>query len=270
MFSGFSADEIPFFLQFVLIFLAGLSLGSFATALSYRIPRGIPWALGKGASRSACTTCEHPLSVKDLVPVFSFLWLRGKCRNCKHKITIDYFFTEIAAVFFSFLAWLSLGFSLDLFWAMLAIPFLLALLVIDLKKLILPDQLVFIVLLFGVLRLLQKIYYPGADPEVSQALFISATMGFIFYGGLAALLGFVTGKILRKDALGFGDVKFFAVSGLWLGIGLFPYFLMLSGILGVVFSIFWKMATQNDIFPFGPALIAAFYGLLLFGEFSFG
>ena len=71
-------------------------------------------------------------------------------------------------------------------------------------------------------------------------------------------------KILKKDALGFGDVKFFAAAGIWLGIFQLPAFMMLSGALGILFAIAWKIVKKEDVFPFGPALILGFFALLFF------
>lgn len=90
------------------------------------------------------------------------------------------------------------------------------------------------------------------------------------YAGIVWILGVAVQHILKRDALGFGDVKFFAVAGLWLGAGMLPVFLILSGILGCAFGIFWKKIKQKDIFPFGPALILALYAGILLSAANLG
>ena len=88
-------------------------------------------------------------------------------------------------------------------------------------------------------------------------------MGAIVYGLFVWGLGKIVALTLKKEALGFGDVKLFAVCGLWLGLTNLPIFLILSGILGVVFGFAWSCYKKQQIFPFGPAIIAAFLLILL-------
>ena len=68
--------------------------------------------------------------------------------------------------------------------------------------------------------------------------------------------------ILKRDSLGFGDVKFFIMAGLWLGLSYLPYFLMLSGVFGVLFGFAWQYIKKEKLFPFGPALILSFVFIL--------
>jgi len=140
---------------------------------------------------------------------------------------------------------------------MLALPFLLALFFIDLEKMILPNQLVIIVFCIGLLRLF--FLFPISD-------YVHYILSAFFYGAVIWGLALMTQYILKKEALGFGDVKFFVVSGLWLGFSLLPYFMILSGVLAVAFSLFWSKSGGGSVFPFGPSLIMSFYLLLLFGD----
>ena len=75
-----------------LFFCLGLCLGSFMTALAYRLPRGLNWT----TDRSRCPSCGHTLGVPDLVPLFSWLFLRGKCRHCHTPIPVRYPLIELA------------------------------------------------------------------------------------------------------------------------------------------------------------------------------
>ena len=86
--------------------------------------------------------------------------------------------------------------------------------------------------------------------------------GAVVFGLFAWLLGVAVSKVLKKDALGFGDVKFFMVAGLWLGVLNLANFAILSGFLGVLFGLIWQKSGKGEIFPFGPALIVALFVLL--------
>jgi leader peptidase (prepilin peptidase)/N-methyltransferase len=246
-------------LEMAVMVLTGLVLGSFATALTYREQRGLSWT---GVQRSVCTSCKATLGVRDLVPVFSWLFLKGKCRKCRAPISIRYPLTELGVLIACVVVYGFNDFSPETFFICAAIPFLAALLLIDLEQMILPNRLVLIVGMIGAGRLVFHSVMAGLGAGLHH-IFLPYILGAVVYGGLAWLLGWVTTKILKRDALGFGDVKFFAVAGLWLGISNLGLFCVLSGVLGVIFALIWRLVTKERHFPFGPALIAAFYLLLL-------
>lgn len=243
-------------LELVIVLFIGLALGSFTTALVHRVPRSIPWW---SSQRSECPSCHHTLSVPDLVPVFSWLFSRGKCRYCGQGISRRYPVVELCTAMACFMAYAVYGLTVPAFFIMAAVPFLMALLVIDLDHLILPDQLVLILAVLGLARL---VFIVLTGEWMLASPFV---LGMLVYAAVAWVLGYTMTKILQKDALGFGDVKFFAVAGLWLGMGAFSWFLLLSGVFGVVLGLVWRKIRGEGAFPFGPALIAAFYVLLLFG-----
>ncbi len=257
------------FLEYFIVIFLGLVFGSFSTAMVYRIPRNIPWAFVKtrkdesggvdkslSAYRSACTQCKTPLRFLDLIPVFSWIFLLGKCRHCGTVISARYIGIEFGVVLICVLTYLLVGFSLEMFFLIACVPFLAALLMIDLEHMILPNELVLIVGGIGLLRFLPE--FQGLDVVIP---YIIAALS---YGFFSWFLGWAMTKILKKEALGFGDVKFFAVAGLWLGLSALPWFCMLSGLFGVLFAGGWHLIVKNKLFPFGPALIAALYTLLLF------
>ena len=254
------------FIEYFIVIFSGLVLGSFSTAIVYRIPRNIPWAFAENkkdksegyvsAYRSACTKCKMSLRFLDLIPVFSWIFMRGKCRYCRSDIGIRYIGIELGVLFVCLLTYTLVGFSYELFFLIASVPFLVALLVIDLEHMILPNELVLIVGAIGFLRFLPN--FQGMDIITS---YIIAALSYAFFSWL---LGKAMTKVLKKEALGFGDVKFFAVAGLWLGLPALPWFCILSGMFGVLFAGLWHLIVKNKVFPFGPALIIALYTLLLF------
>lgn len=247
---------IPIHILFFI--LAGLVLGSFATMLIYRTALGISWGL---SARSACPQCRTVLKPRDLVPFFSWLLLKGRCRACGWTIPVHYPLVELGMVCASLGVYAAYGFSTGAFFLLALLPFLAALLVIDLQTLTLPDKLIVAAGVTGVMRLLvEGFVVKSIDPAL---IGINYVLGAFLYGGLAWLLRRVMSAVLKKDVMGIGDIKFFAVAGLWLGLSTLAMFCMASGVLGIVFAIYWQVVKKQRIFPFGPALIASLYVLLL-------
>lgn len=255
-----------FALELIIVIFTGLVFGSFASALIYRVPRNIAWfyqapkdSKKAGACRSACPHCGYTLRVRDLVPVFSWLWLRGQCGQCRAPISPMYPLAELA-VLGGFLS-VYFGFGLD--WPYLAlyllVPVLVALLFVDIEHYILPDGLVLAAGILGALHWGLLWFHALVDERTLINIYLA---GAFVYGVLAWVLGATMSRVLKKEALGFGDVKFFAVAGLWLGVSNLAYFAMLSGVLGVVLGLVWKKAGKGEVFPFGPALIIALFVLL--------
>lgn len=233
----------------------GLCLGSFATALIARIPAGRSWiGSDQGAERSACMHCGHKLGARDLIPLFSWLFLRGRCRYCRRPIGGRYPAIESLTLLICLLVYAAYGWSVATGLLLLAAPFLVAMLVIDLEHMILPNQLQIILYALG----LVFIGVGGGIEAIPPALGAS-----FLYGALAFILARGGAWLFKRDALGMGDVKFFAVAGLWLGSLLLPAFLMLAGVAGVLLGLAWRVIVKSPRFPFGPALILSLLLLLL-------
>jgi leader peptidase (prepilin peptidase) / N-methyltransferase len=242
--------------EIAIVFLLGLILGSFSSALIYRIPLGISWT----SKRSACVTCQKSLGFFDLIPVMSWLINGGKCSACGHKVSARYPILEIAHGVAALVIYAVFGLSLEFWFILTALPILSALLVIDLDHMILPNTLVGILTGLGLVRL----FLPLVMGQGSEWSFVYDHLLAAFaFAGLSWFLGWFLSRILKKDALGFGDVKFFFAAGLWLGLQMMPYFLIASGLLGVAFAIFWKVIWKKDVFPFGPSLIMSLFLLLI-------
>lgn len=251
-------------LQYLGVIISGLALGSFATAMTHRIPRGLSWwsmPEKDKAHRSACPHCKATLRPIDLIPLLSWLSTRGKCRYCAKTIGLAYPLTELGVVLACLGAYMTLGFTPQAFFIMAAIPFLAALLVIDLEHLILPNQLVVIIAAVGLVRLAYKLFLQHSF-SISYAM-TEFVAGAVIYAAFIWGLGWIMTLVLKKEALGFGDVKFFAAAGLWLGLSNLAWFCMGAGLIGVTFGLAWQILRKNKVFPFGPSLIASLYVLLL-------
>ena len=246
---------LPVFLQFLMVGILGLCLGSFATAMSARIPEGRSWIKEKGAAaRSACASCKKTLKILNLIPVFSWLIQRGRCSDCHEKISPAYPLIELSTALIVLSAYAVYGWTSEGLLIILMAPFIVALAGIDLKHYILPNQLILILAILGGLRLL--IQFP-------VDLYLEYIAGALLFALLIFMIGKIVSILLKKDALGFGDVKLFAVCGLWLGLSNLPIFLVLCGGFGVIIGGMWRLISRKQIFPFGPAIIASFLVLLL-------
>ena len=231
----------------------GLVFGSFATMLAHRLAYGGD-VLGR---RSACPSCGTMLTARDLVPLFSWLVARGRCRHCDAPIGWRYPATELACAL-AFLAawWVSGGFGLS--FALLAglAVVLVAMSAVDLAQGWLPDPLQIVA------ALLAPAWRLSAGQDAEGAL-LDMAIGAVVLGdaGLAVRWSF---RMLRgREGFGLGDVKLLAVAGLWLGLAPAPMFLVLGGAGGALLALGWRACGRGAEFPLGPALALALYLLLV-------
>jgi leader peptidase (prepilin peptidase) / N-methyltransferase len=248
------------FYLFVTVFL-GLCLGSFATALSWRLPRGISMTF----ERSKCPKCGRVLGMADLVPVLSWVLMRGRCRSCKAPIGWRYPVIELATLALCLAFYARFGFSPSTLLLFCLAPVVIAAADIDFEHMILPDGLNLSVLLLGVAVLAENALLAGDPPEFILAHGQTALGGMALYGIGALALRQGGMAVLKKEPLGWGDVKFFAASGFWLGTNpeVMAHFLILSGAAGVVIALLWRKFRKEAAFPFGPALLLAFVIMLI-------
>ncbi len=247
--------------EVVIVAAFGLVLGSFATALSYRSSLGISWVV----KRSSCPVCGHVLGVVDLIPLFSWCFSKGSCRYCKSRISASYPLIELLSMILCLAVYSAYGFSVYGLFVMVAIPFLLALFVVDMKHMILPNQLVVVLLFVGFLRLVFFWYVNNFSLDSFVDILVYYVASALIFSFMLWSVGAIVGRILGKDSLGFGDVKFFGVAGLWLGLDLLPLFMIISGGVAIVLAVIWKYLKNSSVFPFGPALISALF-ILLFSQ----
>lgn len=245
-------------------FIFGLCLGSFATAMAWRLPRDISIISekpGKGKKKQAavsrCTHCKTELTLADLVPLFSWLFNLGKCRHCKKPVSPRYPLIELATAGLCVTAYLVFGPTAKALLVMAAAPVLVSLIAIDLEHYIIPDELNIALAVLAAAGLsLEAVAQPDIS-YVQEIGFASLGNGAVAFA-MFFLLRFMFMKIMGREALGFGDVKLFGVMGLWLKVASFPAFLIIAGASGVLLSLLWKPLTGSAEFPFGPSLVLAF------------
>lgn len=273
------AQGLPW-LYLSLIFLFSLMVGSFLNVVIHRLPIMMerdwraeyhdyfseePETLPTTARynlmvpRSACPHCGHAITAIENIPLLSWLWLRGRCRECQAPISARYPLVELltALVSVAVAATLTPGWgvlaALLLTWSLVALTF------IDLDKMFLPDQITLPLLWGGLLFNLLGGFVPLVDAV------IGAMAGYLVLWSLYWSFKLLTGK----EGMGYGDFKLLAALGAWLGWQALPIMLLLSSLVGAVIGITLialRKHHQGNPIPFGPYLAIAGWIALLWGD----
>lgn len=203
-------------LLWIYVFLFGLVIGSFLNVLVYRLPREMPIAHGF----SQCTDCGHRLYPKDLVPLFSYLFLRGRCRYCGAHISFQYPAVELANALLWLLCAGVFGFTPRALAAALLCSCLLTVLLIDWFHQIIPDVMCLAILVCGL-----GLWAAGGGPDLTARL-----IGFVVISVPLLLLALLSGG----RAMGGGDIKLMAALGFCLGWQCTILTTMLGALLGTL------------------------------------
>jgi leader peptidase (prepilin peptidase)/N-methyltransferase len=215
----------------IFIFIFGILIGSFLNVVIYRIPKGESIVFPS----SKCQSCQTPLKWYHNIPIFSWLFLRGKCGFCSEKISIQYPLIELATGIIA----LSLFYKLGLVWQLpltfTVFTLLLALVMIDFKYMEIPDNL-------NLLALALAVITPTFLESLQDAL--------LAVGGMT-LLRYYLSFFINKEAMGEGDIIVAGTMGALLGFPAFLYALFIAAIVALVPSL---LAKETQI-PFVPFLI---------------
>lgn len=242
----------------LLAFAFGTIVGSFLNAVIYRLGREKSAFEG----RSYCPNCKHTLSWRDLVPIFSFLVLSGRCRYCRKAISWQYPLVEIATgilflivVFFNFPNLLAIGYLLVI------VSLLVVIFVYDLLHYIIPDNVVYPAIAFSTAWVILNVVF--GTYTIGQGL-------DYLYSALGAAGFFLLIVLVSKGKwMGVGDIKLAFFMGLVLslpGILVALFFAFFSGaIIGLGLIMAGKRGLKSEI-PFGPFLVSGTFFALFFGE----
>lgn len=239
----------------VLIFILGLIVGSFSNVCIYRIPRNESIIY----PASHCPKCRSNISPKDNIPLLSYILLKGRCRNCKSKISIQYPIVELLTGLIYLIIYLVYGLSIQSLIYIILSSALIIIAFIDLNEQIVPD----IISLPGIVI---GFILSFLVPYIS---FINSALGVLVGGGIILVIGLVGSAFFKKEAMGGGDVKLAAMIGAFLGwryiiISLFLGFFL--GALAGIFLILSKIKSREDVIPFGPFIVLGSFITLLWGE----
>ncbi|MGL5844757.1 MAG: prepilin peptidase [Aeromonas hydrophila] len=266
-------------LYFSLVFLFSLMIGSFLNVVIHRLPIMLerewqaeylgyfnPEAQPQQEERynlmvprSACPHCGHTITAIENIPLLSWLWLKGRCRECQAPISARYPLVELLTALLSLVVAATFPPGWGLLAALLLTWVLVALTFIDLDKMLLPDPLTLPLLWGGLLFNLTGGFAPLADAV------IGAMAGYLVLWSLYWAFKLLTGK----EGMGYGDFKLLAALGAWLGWQALPIVLLLSSLVGAFIGIgliLLRNHHQNKPIPFGPYLAIAGWIALLWGD----
>lgn len=255
IFSIYQSKEILIYCS-LLALIIGACAGSFLHCMAWRIVH--QESVFKG--RSHCAVCNHTLGIVDLIPVVSWLFLKGKCRYCGKKIGVRYFLSEIILAAVALVTLLRFDLTPVCARNLLFLFCLFGLSMVDLEEMIIPNGFLLAAIVIW------TIFLPFMGDQIFDVLMNIVSAGLYFGSFLAISL--VLDRILGRDSLGGGDIKLFGVMGLYLGFIQSIFAIILACILGLVFGIFYQKisSSQDRAFPFGPAIALASYVMLLFGN----
>lgn len=239
---------LPVIFLYIVVFLYGIVIGSFLNVLIYRVPKKENIV----STRSHCMSCGYQLNWYDLVPLFSFLVLGGKCRKCKTKLSVQYPLVEGLNGVLYLAVFAKYGLSIDSLLYCLLFSALLALSVIDFRTYEIPVGFNVFILALGLVRVFTDL-----------SNWLEYGIGFLAVSAFLAILYFVT----KGRAIGGGDVKLMAVTGLILGWKLNVMAFFIGCILGsVIHLIRMKVSGEDHVLAMGPYLAAGVAIAVMFGN----
>lgn len=258
-------------MSWLIVTIVGLMMGSFATLLTHRYTHLIESDTKKLfqaiSSNGSYCKCGQNLEVKHLIPVFSYLWQRGKTDCCNDKLSIRYPLIELASLAIALIAYVMsqssdtylFGFyvpnvviNIDFWLYFLFMWGLLVALVIDLETMLLPDRITLPLMWLG----LMATFVPNWHLSTQDALIGAASGYLILWVVYQAFLW-----IKNVESLGYGDFKLSAAIGSWIGYQYLSEFLTVAAFIGIAFFYITKKR-KTEYFPFGPAI--ALSGLMFF------
>lgn len=233
----------------------GLVMGSFLNCAAWRIAHGESFLRG----RSHCPECGHPLGAADLVPVFSWLFLKGRCRYCGAPVSARYPLTELLFALISLSCLLQGDLTVLTARNFVFACCLFCLSLVDLECMEIPDGCLILSAAAWVLTA------PLMGITLGQA--VSHVLAGLVYGGGLLALSLLMDRLLKKESMGGGDIKLLAVMGLYLGWVSTLFAVVLACLLGLGLALLRRrVSPENEAFPFGPALSAACWLMLLYGQ----
>ncbi len=240
----------------IMVFIIGLVFGSFYNVVGYRLPNGMSIVF----PQSHCPNCNHKLKFYELIPVISYIFLLGKCKKCKKRISFSYPFFEILTGVLFLLSYLVFGINVKFFISITFISILIIISISDIKYYIIPDE----VLIVGSIIIIIELIINSLIMDVS--LINGVVMPILNGLGSFALLYLfkVFGDaVFQRESLGGGDIKLLFVIGLVLGFDMSIVIIFIASFIALPLSVISLIKNDNNILPFGPYLSVASIIVLL-------
>ncbi len=234
-------------------FILGTILGSFYLVVGTRLPKKEDII----KSRSKCDSCGITLKWYNLIPLFSFIFQKGKCSKCGNKISADYFFVELITGLLFLLASLNFPIGYNFFISLIVISLMIIIFISDFKYMIILDSPLVVTIILVII--LKFVYF-----DFNNVL-TSIISGIAMFS-LMMLIEQIGSTLLKKDSLGGGDIKFSFIMGLILGLKLGVTSLVLSTFLALPYAVASVKIMKSHEFPYGPFLAGALF--IVFFQFD--
>lgn len=242
-------------IEVILLFILGLIVGSFSNVCIYRIPRNESIIY----PASHCPKCSTTISVKDNIPLLSYILLKGRCRNCGSRISIKYPVVELLTGLVYIIIYQIYGLSVQSLIYIILSSALIIIAFIDLNEQIMPE----VITLPGmVVGFILSFFVPYLS-------FIDSALGVVIGGGIILVIRLAGSLIFKKESMGIGDIELSAMIGAFLGWRYITISLFLGFFLGAltgIFLILSKIKSREDAVPFGPFIILGSFITFLWGE----
>ncbi len=227
----------------IVVFIFGSAIGSFLNVLIYRMPR----ALSIIKPGSFCPYCKKSIKWFENIPIVSFIFLGGKCRQCKNPISIQYPLIELLTALL--LLWAFTRFSFKVNFFLIAIFFIILIVIsgIDFTHQVIPD-------VFSIPGIFIGLIYQFLNHN-----FLSGLIGTLFGGGIIFLMRVLGGWVYKKEVMGMGDVYLVALIGAFVGFPMIIPAIFIAALLGTIFGMIYLTVThqsKDNPIPFGPFLSA--------------
>lgn len=226
----------------VCFFILGTVMGSFYNVLGIRIVKKESIVKPK----SHCEKCGHVLSWYELIPIFSFLFLKGRCRNCKTKLSYLYIFSEFFCGLLFAISFYSFGFTPELIISLVLSSLLIIVTVCDVTYMIIPDR---FIVISGIIILLTKLCFFG----------INSFLMSLLYGASAFIIMYLIMKlgdaIFKKETLGGADIKLMFIVGICLEPFLSLLVIIIASMIALPISLVLLVKEREHAIPFGPFIL---------------
>ena len=232
-----------------LAFIIGSILGSFSNVCIYRIPLNKQIIIG----RSFCPKCKKKINWYDNLPLFSYVNLKGKCRNCRKKISFKYFFVELISGICALYIFLNYKNYYEIIYLQSIVIIFVIIFFIDLKHFIIPDVLNFIFIFLAFIKNFISNFESNFNYDLNHSI-IGGILGYL----IIWIIIFVYKKIKNVEAMGLGDAKLMVGVGLLFGWQSIFIILFIAALLGLIYALPDLIKNAKNLktkIPFGPFII---------------
>jgi leader peptidase (prepilin peptidase) / N-methyltransferase len=244
----------------IIVFISGATIGSFLNVCIYRLPKGRSIIV----PGSHCPNCGAKIHWHDNVPILSYVFLGGRARCCKARISFRYFIVEVLTACAFLGLFMFFGFSYKFIAYSILVSGLIIATFVDFEIQEIPDEVSIGGLIVG---LILSIVFPSILNESSRLSgFLNSLLGALAGGGMIYAMGILGEFAFKKEAMGGGDVKLLAMAGSYLGWKLVVLTFFIAPLFGSAVGIVLKIKEKRDIIPYGPYLSLAAVVAMLWGE----